>query len=152
MTLSHLIAYDPERDLLPLILAHCNYSLEVGQETLVHYDWAALERQLIDRLLRGRPFVEFKVGWKYLEHIAHDDKKSIFSFSVKLVFTAQNVFILFILLLSLLHLTANSFNLIFFYGHVSLVKIYLNQSQQFQLMDNKSLLILKFQRWDSRDR
>ncbi|XP_022796392.1 E3 ubiquitin-protein ligase rnf213-alpha-like isoform X2 [Stylophora pistillata] len=60
VTLSHLIAYDPERDLLPLILAHCNYSLEVGQETLVHYDWAALERQLIDRLLRGRPFVEFK--------------------------------------------------------------------------------------------
>ena len=116
VTLSHLIAYDPERDLLPLILAHCNYSLEVGQETLVHYDWAALERQLIDRLLRGRPFVEFKVGWKYLEHIAHDEKKSIFSFSVKLVFTAQNVFILFILLLSLLHLTANSFNLIFFMG------------------------------------
>lgn len=62
VTMSHLIAYDPERDLLPLILAHCNYSLEVGQETLVHYDWAALERQLIDRFLRGRPFVDFKVG------------------------------------------------------------------------------------------
>ncbi|RMX46188.1 hypothetical protein pdam_00007847 [Pocillopora damicornis] len=60
VTLSHLIAYDPDRDLLPLILAHCNYSLEVGRETLVHYDWAALERQLIDRLLWGRPFVEFK--------------------------------------------------------------------------------------------
>ncbi|XP_022801883.1 E3 ubiquitin-protein ligase rnf213-alpha-like [Stylophora pistillata] len=53
-------AYDPEMDLLPVILAHCNYSLEVGQETLVHYDWAAMERPLIDRLLRGRPFVEFK--------------------------------------------------------------------------------------------
>lgn len=64
VTMSHLIAYDPEKDLLPLILAHCNYSLEVGQETLVHYDWAALERQLIDRFLRGRPFVEFKVSVK----------------------------------------------------------------------------------------
>ena len=62
VTMSQLIAYDPERDLLPLILAHCNYSLEVGQETLVQYDWAALERQLIDRFLRGRPFVEFKVN------------------------------------------------------------------------------------------
>ena len=62
VTMSHLIAYDPERDLLPLILAHCNYSLEVGQETLVQYDWAALERQLIDRFLKGRPFVDFKVG------------------------------------------------------------------------------------------
>ena len=76
VTLSHLIAYDPERDLLPLILAHCNYSLEVGQETSVHYDWAALERQLIDRLLRGRPFVEFKVRWKYLEHKVHDEKRA----------------------------------------------------------------------------
>ena len=61
VTMSQLIAYDPERDLLPLILAHCNYSLEVGQETLVQYDWTALERQLTDRFLKGRPFVEFKV-------------------------------------------------------------------------------------------
>ena len=63
VTLSHLIAHDPERDCVPLILARCNYSLEVGKETPVHYDWAALDRQLIDRLLRGRPFVEFRVGW-----------------------------------------------------------------------------------------
>ena len=61
VTMSQLIAYDPERDLLPLILSHCNYSLEVGQETLVQYDWTALERQLTDRFLKGRPFVEFKV-------------------------------------------------------------------------------------------
>jgi len=60
VTMSQLIAYDPERDLLPLILAHCNYSLEVGQETLVQYDWTALERQLTDRFLKGRPLVEFK--------------------------------------------------------------------------------------------
>ena len=62
VTISHLIAYDPEKDLLPLILAHCNYSLEVGKETSVQYDWAALERQLVDRFLRGRPFVDFRVG------------------------------------------------------------------------------------------
>ncbi|XP_068735057.1 LOW QUALITY PROTEIN: E3 ubiquitin-protein ligase rnf213-alpha-like [Montipora capricornis] len=60
VTLSQLIAYDPERDLLPLILAHCNYSLEVGGETFVQYDWTALERQLTDRFLKGRPFVDFK--------------------------------------------------------------------------------------------
>ena len=66
VTISHLIAYDPDKDLLPLILAHCNYSLEVGKETSVQYDWAALERQLIDRFLRGRPFVDFRVGhWQH---------------------------------------------------------------------------------------
>ena len=63
VTLSQLIAYDPERDLLPLILAHCNYSLEVGGETFVQYDWTALERQLTDRFLKGRPFVDFKVQY-----------------------------------------------------------------------------------------
>ena len=73
--MSHLIAHDPERDFVPLILARCNYSLEVGKETPVHYDWAALDRQLIDRLLRGRPFFEFREGWKYSKHIAHDEEK-----------------------------------------------------------------------------
>ncbi|PFX29705.1 E3 ubiquitin-protein ligase RNF213 [Stylophora pistillata] len=57
---SHLISYDTERDLLPLILAQCNYSLEVGRGTLVQYNWEALERQLIDRFIRGRPLIDFK--------------------------------------------------------------------------------------------
>ncbi|XP_022783821.1 E3 ubiquitin-protein ligase rnf213-alpha-like [Stylophora pistillata] len=57
---SHLISYDTERDLLPVILAQCNYSLEVGRGTLVQYNWEALERQLIDRFIRGRPLIDFK--------------------------------------------------------------------------------------------
>ena len=62
VTPSQLISYDTERDLLPLILAQCNYSLEVGKGTLVQYNWDALERQLIDRFIRGRPLIEFKVS------------------------------------------------------------------------------------------
>lgn len=54
ITKSHLVAYDPEKDLLPLILAHCNYSLKVGEGTAVEYNWKALERQLVDRFIRGR--------------------------------------------------------------------------------------------------
>ncbi|XP_027055365.1 E3 ubiquitin-protein ligase RNF213-like isoform X2 [Pocillopora damicornis] len=60
VTRSHLISYDTERDLLPLVLAQCNYSLEVGRGTLVQYNWEALERQLIDRFIRGRPLIDFK--------------------------------------------------------------------------------------------
>ncbi|XP_078381354.1 E3 ubiquitin-protein ligase rnf213-alpha-like isoform X3 [Oculina patagonica] len=60
VTNSNLISYDIERDLLPLILAQCNYSLEVGRGTLVQYNWEALERQLIDRFIRGRPMIDFK--------------------------------------------------------------------------------------------
>ena len=31
---------------------------------------------MIDRLLRGRPSVEFKVRWKYLEHKVHEEKRA----------------------------------------------------------------------------
>ena len=61
VTAAQLVAYDPDRDLLPLVLAHCNYSLEVGKGTLVQYNWPALERHLIDRFIQRRPLVDFQV-------------------------------------------------------------------------------------------
>ncbi|XP_065826355.1 E3 ubiquitin-protein ligase RNF213-like isoform X3 [Oscarella lobularis] len=60
ITRAQLISYDFERDFFPLVLAHCNYSLEVGKGSDVTYDFAALERQLIDRFLTGKPHVLFK--------------------------------------------------------------------------------------------
>ncbi|XP_065826351.1 E3 ubiquitin-protein ligase RNF213-like isoform X2 [Oscarella lobularis] len=60
ITRAQLISYDFERDFFPLVLAHCNYSLEVGKGSDVTYDFAALERQLIDRFLTGKPRVLFK--------------------------------------------------------------------------------------------
>ncbi|VDI23651.1 Hypothetical predicted protein [Mytilus galloprovincialis] len=48
---AHLISYHPERDLLPMVLANCSYSFEVGQGTKVEYNFNSLEKQLIDRLL-----------------------------------------------------------------------------------------------------
>ena len=56
---SQLIAYDPEKDLLPVMLANCTYSLEVGRETQLKYNWETLEKQIIDRFIRGRPEVDF---------------------------------------------------------------------------------------------
>ena len=61
VSVSQLVAYDPEKDLLPVMLANCSYSLEVGKETLLQYNWEALQKQIIDRFIRGRPTVEFKV-------------------------------------------------------------------------------------------
>lgn len=59
---SQLTAYDYERDLLPMMLASCSYSLEMGRETQLQYNWEALEKQIIDRFIRGRPQVEFEVS------------------------------------------------------------------------------------------
>ena len=61
VTRANLISYDFEKDLLPLVLAHCHYSLEVGRGTDITYDYKALERQLIDRFLLGKPHIVFKV-------------------------------------------------------------------------------------------
>ncbi|XP_046861643.1 E3 ubiquitin-protein ligase RNF213-like [Xenia sp. Carnegie-2017] len=58
VTKGHLVAYDPERDFLPMVLAHCDYSLKVGEggeETVVKFNWKSLERQLVDRFIRGKP-------------------------------------------------------------------------------------------------
>ncbi|CAB4030623.1 Hypothetical predicted protein, partial [Paramuricea clavata] len=55
ITKAHLVGYDPEKDFLPMILAHCDYSLKVGEGTMVEFNWKCLERQLVDRFIRGRP-------------------------------------------------------------------------------------------------
>ena len=49
------MAYDPDKDFLPMIFAHCDYSLKVGEGTAIDFNWKCLERQLVDRFIRGRP-------------------------------------------------------------------------------------------------
>ena len=62
VTVSQLVAYNSEKELLPLMLGNCSYSLELGKDTLLQYNWQALEKQIIDRFVRGRPIVEFNVS------------------------------------------------------------------------------------------
>lgn len=62
VSMSQLIAYDSEKDLLPVMLANCSYSLEVGKETQLQYNWETLEKQIIDGFIRGRPLVRFEVS------------------------------------------------------------------------------------------
>lgn len=61
VSLSQLVAYDSEKDLLPVMLANCTYTLEVGKDTSLQYNWEALQKQIVDKFIRGRPIVEFKV-------------------------------------------------------------------------------------------
>ena len=55
ITKAHLVAYDPDKDFLPMILANCDYSLKIGEGTMVEFNWKCLERQLVDRFIRGKP-------------------------------------------------------------------------------------------------
>ena len=55
VTKAHLVAYDPDKDFLPMIFAHCDYSLKFGEGTTIDFNWKCLERQVVDRFIRGRP-------------------------------------------------------------------------------------------------
>ena len=46
---------------MPVMLANCSYSLELGKETQLQYNWETLEKRIIDRFIRGRPLVDFEV-------------------------------------------------------------------------------------------
>ncbi|XP_062580329.1 E3 ubiquitin-protein ligase rnf213-alpha-like [Saccostrea cucullata] len=58
ITHAHLISYHPDRDLLPLVMANCQYTFEVGKGTKVEYNFANLERQLSDRFLFSKSVID----------------------------------------------------------------------------------------------
>jgi len=58
VTHAHLISYDPERDVLPLVLANCQYTFEMGKGTKIKYDFLGLERQLMDRFLFSKSRID----------------------------------------------------------------------------------------------
>ncbi|XP_076122057.1 E3 ubiquitin-protein ligase rnf213-alpha-like isoform X3 [Alosa pseudoharengus] len=51
----HVIRFDVERDVLPLVLSHCQYSVERGGGTLPDYDLPKIQQQLLTRFLQGKP-------------------------------------------------------------------------------------------------
>uniref|UniRef100_A0A8V1AN22 RING-type E3 ubiquitin transferase n=1 Tax=Gallus gallus TaxID=9031 RepID=A0A8V1AN22_CHICK len=53
----HLISYEVERDLIPLILSNCQYSMEKGGETLQHFDLERIQQQVISKFLQGKPLI-----------------------------------------------------------------------------------------------
>uniref|UniRef100_UPI0037E8EFFF E3 ubiquitin-protein ligase rnf213-alpha n=1 Tax=Semicossyphus pulcher TaxID=241346 RepID=UPI0037E8EFFF len=53
----HVIRYELERDLMPLVLSNTQYSIERGQETLHEYDLTKIQQQIISRFLLGKPLI-----------------------------------------------------------------------------------------------
>ncbi|KAJ8398812.1 hypothetical protein AAFF_G00420090 [Aldrovandia affinis] len=53
----HVIRYELDRDLLPLVLSHCQYSMERGRETLSEYDLPKIQQQILTRFLQGKPLI-----------------------------------------------------------------------------------------------
>ncbi|XP_020567705.1 E3 ubiquitin-protein ligase rnf213-beta isoform X2 [Oryzias latipes] len=66
LTLCH-----PERELLPLVLANCNYSLEKGGEMGSSYDLLHIQTQLRRRFLAGKPLIQADTS-RYLNRHLQD--------------------------------------------------------------------------------
>ncbi|XP_072560845.1 E3 ubiquitin-protein ligase rnf213-alpha isoform X2 [Paramormyrops kingsleyae] len=53
----HVIHYELERDLIPLVLSNCQYTMERGQEMLLEYDLPKIQQQVLTRFLQGKPLI-----------------------------------------------------------------------------------------------
>ncbi|XP_067343642.1 E3 ubiquitin-protein ligase rnf213-beta isoform X4 [Channa argus] len=66
LTLCH-----PERELLPLVLAHCHYTLKKGGETDSSYDLRRIQTELARRFLAGKPLIQADTS-RYLNRHLQD--------------------------------------------------------------------------------
>ncbi|XP_070707447.1 E3 ubiquitin-protein ligase rnf213-beta [Pempheris klunzingeri] len=71
MSETQLTLCHPERELLPLVLAHCHYTLKKGGETDSSYDLPAIQTQLIRRFLAGKPLIQADTS-RYLNRHLQD--------------------------------------------------------------------------------
>ncbi|XP_075850113.1 E3 ubiquitin-protein ligase RNF213 isoform X2 [Microcebus murinus] len=77
----HVINYEAERDLTPLILSNCQYQVEQGGETSQEFHLEKIQRQVTSRCLQGKPRLTLKGiptlvyrhDWNY-EHLFVDIK------------------------------------------------------------------------------
>ena len=58
---SQLVSFSIAEDIITLVIAHCNYSLEIGKGTIIDYDFEGLQRQIYEKFIRGRPMLVTKV-------------------------------------------------------------------------------------------
>ncbi|XP_077922358.1 E3 ubiquitin-protein ligase RNF213 isoform X3 [Halichoerus grypus] len=80
----HVISYEVERDLMPLILSNCQYQVEQGRETLQEFDLEKIQRQVTSRFLHGKPRLTLKGiptlvyrrDWNY-EHLFTDIRNKL---------------------------------------------------------------------------
>ncbi|KAM8784464.1 LOW QUALITY PROTEIN: E3 ubiquitin-protein ligase RNF213 [Rhynchonycteris naso] len=56
----HVINYEVERDLTPLILSNCQYKVEEGGKNLQEFDLEKIQRQVTSQFLQGKPKLTLK--------------------------------------------------------------------------------------------
>ena len=52
---------DFEQQISHVVFSHCKYSLKAGHGADVSYDFTALEKHILNRFVRGKPFITCNV-------------------------------------------------------------------------------------------
>ena len=79
VTAAHLISYDPQQDILPVVLANCQYSFEIGKGTKIEYDFDGLERQLMDRFFFSKSRINIE---RVMQVIVHSNTLKAYFFDI----------------------------------------------------------------------
>ncbi|KAG7230635.1 hypothetical protein INR49_025352 [Caranx melampygus] len=77
LTEQHVIHYEVEKDLLPLVLSNCQYSLERGHEIISQYDLPRIQQQILTCFLQGKPLISC-TGIPTLVKTQERDNETIF--------------------------------------------------------------------------
>ncbi|KAI3368624.1 hypothetical protein L3Q82_025623, partial [Scortum barcoo] len=77
VTEQHVIRYELEKDLLPLVLSNCQYSLERGHEMISQYDLPRIQQQILTHFLQGKPLIT-RTGIPTLVNTQERDYDTIF--------------------------------------------------------------------------
>uniref|UniRef100_A0A8C5Z1E6 Uncharacterized protein n=2 Tax=Marmota marmota marmota TaxID=9994 RepID=A0A8C5Z1E6_MARMA len=56
----HVVSYEVERDLIPLILSNCQYQVEQGGKTSQEFDLEKIQQQISSHFLQGKPLLTLK--------------------------------------------------------------------------------------------
>ena len=72
-----LMIYNAEKDLLPLVYAHCDYSLEIGRGTKIEYNLPAIENLLMENVFFGRAVISIKFDLFMYRDDVQSEKKFI---------------------------------------------------------------------------
>lgn len=89
---SDLISYNPDRDLLPLVYAHCDYTLTIGKETKVEYNMPAIQKHLIEKIALGKAEIVIQIEeFVYTDEVKLSKKYLKLQSSIKQVRHSENV-------------------------------------------------------------
>ena len=71
---SEIITYERKRDLLPLVLLHCDYTLGVGSKApKIEYNLEVIQRRLFENIIFGKALIRIEI----FQFFYRDDIRSL---------------------------------------------------------------------------